>query len=296
MDNINPVPEELKFTPFPEQPPPSKRTKYSLVIFFTIIFILLFAVVMFFLLRGNMDKIRSLTHLKADMLVITQSNSVDISEARTTLYSLLRELNMDENIEAFRYNDWVLPEKSKTFIKGYTFSIEKSGTPSASLIESLDSTSRQFFLIKGFKINITNSVDFNQNESLKTGKVTFTNAYEKGGLFCVTSFDDSIEAFAVFYCGVIDEEQNYLQKTIGRELSPLLNPTNDPAVLVLIEKQDGDYAVGVVNYAEENNILLFYAKKIKNKWEIIEKSKLGISCEKARKYNFPVELRANCIN
>jgi hypothetical protein len=295
LRNPNPVPEELKFTPFPEQPPPSKKTKYTLILILGLIMLLLFGITLFFLIKGNEDKILALTHLTPEMLVTTQKQTPEIKEARIILENLQKDLKTNKSIKEFKYNDWVMPDKTKTFIKGYTFSIEQTATPSGDLIESLNTKSMEYFLSYGFGTNILNSVDFNQNETLPSGKVAYTKAYERNGLFCVSNFNDLNANFAVFYCGIIDEEQNKLQNTVGKELSTLLNPENDPAVLVLIQRLDGDLAVGVINQADKKEILVFYTKKINGKWKIIEKSSEGLSCSVAKKYNLAPEYQNNCI-
>ena len=164
-----------------------------------------------------------------------------------------------------------MPDKTKTFIKGFAFSIDKSPPNVNEEVKSLNRISEDFFLSNGFDINIINSADLNMNSVFMNREVTLTKAYEKNGLFCVSSFDYAGKPFALFYCAVIDQEQNKLQDTIGKELMPILNPKNKDDMQILILEVDNDLVIGIVKGSTDTGIK-FYAKKINEEWIITRKN------------------------
>ena len=89
--NPTPVPEELKFTPFPEQVQPSKKKKYSVILIIGLIMLIIFGISMFVLIKGNEDKIQSLKHLTPEMLMGPDENTPNIDDTKITLALLQQD-------------------------------------------------------------------------------------------------------------------------------------------------------------------------------------------------------------
>ena len=86
-----------------------------------------------------------------------------------------------------------------------------------------------------------------------------------------------------------------LQNTIGKELQPLLNPTNDPNIEILVQKVVGDFVLGGVGGKNGGGGAGFYAEKINGVWTKILETQNGLPCSVAQKYQMPPELSQGCI-
>ena len=257
-------------------------------------------------------------------------STATVDDAKQLLSGFQNTLKTHSTITAFQYDHWVLADGSDTFTKGFNFSLAaktyQGGNPGPGYVDAygniqsgvnsggssyqdpqgmlaaindLKAKSDNFFLGKGFKINAVNSSkDHNANlqtiNGITLGGLDETIAYEKNGLFCQSSFNQGSETYASFSCGIVDEAQNTLQNTIGKELQPLYNPTNDPNIEILVQKVVGDFVVGGVG-GKNGGGEGFYAKKINGVWTNILTTQNGLPCSLAQKYEMPPELSQGCI-
>jgi hypothetical protein len=282
----------------PENPPPlekpkSNKKKTIFTLFIIVIFLIVFGAVIIYLGNNYRNKLGSTIKVPPLMMSEVETKSGDIENSRQILSNLQNFLGVTAEIKEFKYNDWVLPEKTKIFIKGSTFSLS-DGEKDTNLLNQLISKTEKYFLSSGFKINIENTSDSNQNESLGKGqKIVISKAYEKNGIYCVALFDDASQAYAVFYCGVSDDEQNKLQNTVASELQPLFNPKNDPDIEIFVQRVVGDFAVGGVGNKNGGGSN-FYVKKVNGIWKKIYAGQGVLPCLVAAKYEVPTELSVGC--
>lgn len=298
VQQIQAVPQFVKYNQ-PENIPPPEKSKSNkkrklFVLLIVLVFLLIFGSIIIYLGNNYRNRLGSNIKIPSLMMSEVETKSPDMEGTRQILTSLQNSLGVEEEIKEFKYNDWVLPDKTKIFIKGFTFSMS-DGNSDQNSINALIEKTEKYFLSSGFKINIENTSDSNQNESLEPGqKVITAKAYEKNGIYCVASFDDTSSNYATFYCGVSDDGQNKLQSTVAIELQPLLNPKSDPDIEILVQNVVGDFAIGGVGNKNGGGSN-FYVKKVNGVWAKIYDGEGDLPCSIALKYDMPAELSVGCL-
>lgn len=333
MESNQPVQQPIPPESTPKQNIPQKTNGFSkmALVIGIIILILLLGIGGYYLGSRNQNtKVVSLP--TSAVKPTTQSSTATIDDAKRILTNFQNIIKTHSTISTFNDYKWILKDGSETFIKGYNFSLAvksyqgdpppgpgfvdafgniTSGVDSRgnsyqnpdevlTAINVLETKSDDFFLQNGFKSNSLNSGE-DHNQTMNTGKefvnngLSLTKAYEKNGLFCTSSFNQGAYTFASFSCGIVDEAQNELQATIGKELQPLYNPNNDSNIEILVQKVIGDFAVGGVGSKNGPGGAGFYAKKINGVWTNILTTQNGLPCSLAQKYQMPKELSQGCI-
>lgn len=79
---------------------------------------------------------------------------------------------------------------------------------------------------------------------------------------------------------------------IIKELTPELNPDNNPNFVATIDIREGNYIRGGAGFGGGG--YGWYAVKQSGKWKIVEKTQNAPSCSIMQKYNFPESIYQDC--
>ncbi|VVA44193.1 conserved exported hypothetical protein [Candidatus Roizmanbacteria bacterium] len=150
-------------------------------------------------------------------------------------------------------------------------------------LKPLQSEVNEFFLSNGFQKDDRNT--FRSSEF----PVALFMGYTKGDLKCLVTLYSRSSLFGNFFCGIVDQTRLAWRK----ELTSAINTTNDPNIVVSVNKIVGDYAQGFVSSPTgRGGGAGWYAVKINGQWkEVLRGQQMTLtSCKLLQQYNFPKEI------
>jgi len=149
--------------------------------------------------------------------------------------------------------------------------------------ETLQSSVDSFFTTQGFQKDNQNTL------ILQSAPPFITLGYTKDTVRCLITLVPNVNPFGDFFCGTVDQ----LQMTWRKELTPAINPTNDPNVDVSVEKLVGNYATGGVGDYSHHSGAVWYAVKVDGQWKKVWEGQNTISCTPVKQYAIPKDIYGN---
>ncbi len=90
-------------------------------------------------------------------------------------------------------------------------------------------------------------------------------------------------------------QESTIEDDILKEISAILNPENDPDIVVKILKKEGDFMRGLAGSQEYGIGVEWIAKKINGKWEIVGTHQHALSCNLLDEYGVPLSIAPFCL-
>ncbi len=220
----------------------------------------------------------------------TSLSSVSNSQsAQTILQSLQQSISTSAPIRVSMSTDWVDDNNQIVPLKGWSFGvgtaentyIGKYGSFSdineitETSLQPLKSAAESFVVRNGFAISSLNK---------RSNPLTTSYGYASADIKCLVSLSPQSNPFGDFFCGTIDNQELGWRK----ELVPVINPKNDPSVLVSVTKLAGNYAIGSVGgYASGS---AWYAVRVDGLWKEVWEGQNIISCKPVKQYTIPKDM------
>jgi hypothetical protein len=225
----------------------------------------------------------------------SQIVSQNITDPKQALEALQVVLKVTSPITDRNNIDWLDQNNRRIPLTGVDFSLATStysavgkyGNYKANDLNSITEESfkplqmsvENFFTLNGFQKDTSNT--FRNNTGLPYLNMGFT----KGDLKCLINLTPRTDPFGDFFCGIIDQTQIAWRK----ELTPAINTTNDPHIVVEVSKLQGNYATGGVG-TNMGGGAAWWAVKINGQWKEVWRGQNSISCKPVNQYNIPKEI------
>lgn len=152
-------------------------------------------------------------------------------------------------------------------------------------IKDLQTKIDTYFIKHGFQKNALNTFRLQTPESQFSG-------YTKKDTKCLVQHDyqQTNNTLIYAFCGEKDEKKTQWQN----ELTPAINPTNDPRTAVIVQDIVGNYAIGSAGGRYGGGGVAWIAMKQNGTWKEIWSGQDTISCKIVNTYTIPKEIYGDC--
>ncbi len=300
MENINQPPLD---NPQFHEATHTNSSKNLLMIIGVVIFFVISGMVYYLVTNKNSSSIKitnvtvEISPSLATQPEVTSSSLPEIAP-KEILSSLEKALHVTAPLTERTSVDWFDQNKQRIPLMGQNFVLGteanaymgKYGSYPAGNInaiteesfKSLQSSVDSFFLSNGFQKD-------NQNTFRNTGQIYLSTGYVKGDVKCLITLTPQIDPFSSFFCGKADPTQLVWRK----ELTPAINTTNDPNIVVTVQRLSGNYATGGIGSSQGGGGAVWYAVKIDGQWKKVWTGQNSISCKTVNQYTIPKEIYGN---
>jgi hypothetical protein len=315
MEETNQIPNTQQIQPI-QTPEPVKNKNIFKILFIISLIVILGIIIAFYFVLNN--KINQLSNKQAsDITSIPTQNTTAtkiiptaiptaekiIIDPRQILNQLQTTLKTSSPISIRNNMEWLDDNGQYLLLTGQDFGL--AGTVSNNYVgkygnysdvssitidsfKTLQSDIDKFFKSNGFEENKNNNKHIvnNSEDSLST----ISMGYTKGEVKCLIRLYAKTDPFADIFCGIIDEKRTAWLK----ELSPVINSTNDPNISVSVDKMIGNYAQGGAGGRYGGGGAAWMAQKINGVWTKIWGGQDTISCSIVNQYQIPKEIYGTC--
>lgn len=236
-------------------------------------------------------------------LAPTINISKSMADSKQVLVDLKKALNVTALIIDMNIFNWITESKEIAPLIGQGFTLGVSASSQVGkygnftqypdpnylkdlteeVFKPLQGSIDEFFISNGFQKDEQNT--FRSDKSY----ILLFMGYKKGDLKCLIRLNPRSSLFGNFFCGIVDQTRFVWRK----ELTSTINISNDPNIIVSVNKLLSNYAQGSVGSATgEGGGAGWYAVKINGRWKEVWRGQqfTFTSCKSLQKYNFPKEI------
>jgi hypothetical protein len=292
MENSNQPPLDKPQLPEAGSAHSNLSKKLLIVIGLIVLFFVISGMSYYLVSNKNNSSIKN-TNATQPEVTLSSIPSIDQKEVLSSLEKALQvtaPLTERNNVDWFDQNKQRVPLIGQNFVLGTEANayMGKYGSYLAGNIyaiteesfKPLQSSIDSFFLTNGFQKD-------DQNTFRSTGQIYLSTGYVKGDLKCLITLTPQTDPFGSFFCGKADQTQLAWRK----ELSPAINTTNEPSLVVTVKKLSGNYAAGGIGSSLSGAV--WYAVKIDGQWKKVWTGQNNISCNLVNQYTIPKEIYGN---